>query len=284
MPKPGIRLSGLKIQSLVPRLVRTCVTLVEKRPYSAANGFDSTSTDSTAPLGSSRSKSPVDGSLRLALLICSAPVVGAPPLMRSRPSGPRMMLGQHRQQRLKVVAGERLDVHLRAGQHVAHRHRLQALGRRVGGDDDLDALADERQPHLDEHLSCLAALHHERRRLAVGEPLADRLDDVAAGRHVGKRHLADRVADRLRDRDIAVDVTQLDVHGRNAKPFDHDRDDDASGGSGGGLRGWCLPGRPPDHEPERVAGCAPATPGPHRQSTNSARLVNLKSPSRIGTV
>ena len=72
-----MRLSGLTTQSLVPRLVRTCVTLVEKRPYSAANGFDSTSTDSTAPLGSSRSKSPVDGSLRLALLICSAPVVGA---------------------------------------------------------------------------------------------------------------------------------------------------------------------------------------------------------------
>ncbi len=83
----------MTIQSLVPRLVRTWVTLVEKRPYSAANGFDSTSTDSTAPLGSSRSKSPVDGSLRLALLICSAPVVGAPPLIRSRPSGPRMMLG-----------------------------------------------------------------------------------------------------------------------------------------------------------------------------------------------
>ena len=42
--------------------------LVENRPYSAAKGFDSTSTDSTAPLGSSRSKSPVDGSFRLALL------------------------------------------------------------------------------------------------------------------------------------------------------------------------------------------------------------------------
>ncbi len=69
LPKPGTRLSGLMTQSFVPRLVRTCVTLVEKRPYSAANGFDNTSTDSTAPLGNSRSKSPVDGSLRLALLI-----------------------------------------------------------------------------------------------------------------------------------------------------------------------------------------------------------------------
>ena len=69
LPKPGMRLSGFTLHSLVPRLVRTCVMLVEKRPYSAANGFDRTSTDSTAPLGSSRSKSPVDGSFRLALLI-----------------------------------------------------------------------------------------------------------------------------------------------------------------------------------------------------------------------
>ena len=84
---------GFDDQSLVPRLVRTWVTLVENLPYSAANGFDRTSTESTAPLGSSRSKSPVEGSLRLALLICSAPAVGAPPFTRNRPSGPRMMLG-----------------------------------------------------------------------------------------------------------------------------------------------------------------------------------------------
>ena len=200
LPNPGIRLFGLKTHSSVPRLVRTCVTLVENRPYSAANGFDSTSTDSTAPLGSSRSKSPVDGSLRLALLICSAPVVGAPPLMRSRPVGTADDAREHGQQRLEVVARERLDIHLRARQHVADRHRLQALGRRVGRDDDLDALADERQSHLDEHLLCLAALHRERRRLAVGKPLADRLHQIAAGRHVGKRDLADRVADRARDR------------------------------------------------------------------------------------
>src|SRR3982750_4057329 len=53
LPNPGTRLSGLNTQSLVPRLVRTCVTLVENRPNSAAKGFDKTSTDSTAPLGSS---------------------------------------------------------------------------------------------------------------------------------------------------------------------------------------------------------------------------------------
>src|SRR4026209_2928591 len=92
-PQPGIGLAGLFCHSLVPRVVRTCVTLVEKRPYSAANGFDNTSTDSTAPLGSSGSKSPVEGSFRLALLTCSAPVVGAPPLTRNRPSGPRMIDG-----------------------------------------------------------------------------------------------------------------------------------------------------------------------------------------------
>ena len=114
---------------------------------------------------------------------------------------------EHRQQRLKIVARERLDIHLRAGQHVADRHRLQALGRRVGRNDDLDALADERQSHLDEHLLCLAAPHGERRRLAVGKPLADCLHDIAAGWHVGKRDLADRVADRARDRDVAVGVT-----------------------------------------------------------------------------
>src|SRR3954451_13865772 len=69
LPKPGTRLSGEITHSFVPRFVRTWVTLVEKRPYSAANGFDNTSTDSTAPLGNSRSKSPVEGSFRLALLI-----------------------------------------------------------------------------------------------------------------------------------------------------------------------------------------------------------------------
>jgi hypothetical protein len=110
-PKFGIRLPGLNSHSLLPRLVLTCVTLVEKRPYSAANGFDKTSTDSTAPLGSSRSKSPVEGSFKLALLTCSAPGSARRLSQRSRPSGPRTMDGTG-QQRLKVVAGQRLNVHL----------------------------------------------------------------------------------------------------------------------------------------------------------------------------
>ena len=73
------------------------------------------------------------------------------------------MLGQHGQERLKVVAGKWLDVHLGAGQQVADRHRLQALGRRVRRHDDLDALAHERQPHLDEDL-----LRRRRRETANG--------------------------------------------------------------------------------------------------------------------
>ena len=72
-PEPRHQIAGLISQSLVPRRVRICVMLDEKRPYSAANGLASTSTDSTLCPGRSRSKSPVDGSIRLALLTCSAP-------------------------------------------------------------------------------------------------------------------------------------------------------------------------------------------------------------------
>jgi hypothetical protein len=81
----GIRLPAETSQSLVPLRVRMCVMLVVKRPYSAANGLASTSTDSMACAGRSRSNSPVDGSMRLALLTWSAPCVGWPPRMRSRP-------------------------------------------------------------------------------------------------------------------------------------------------------------------------------------------------------
>ena len=147
----------MKTQSLVPRLVRTCVTLVENRPYSAANGFDSTSTDSTAPLGSSRSKSPVDGSLRLALLICSAPVVGAPPLMRSRPSGPRMMLGSTvRSDWKSSPASGWISIFAPVSTSLTATGCRLSVGE-LAGHDDVDALADERQPHLDQHLFGLAA-------------------------------------------------------------------------------------------------------------------------------
>ena len=180
-PKPGIRLSGLKTQSLVPRLVRTCVTLVENRPYSAAKGFDSTSTDSTAPLGSSRSKSPgrrvvEAGTAHLQRAGRRRTALDAQPALRAANDA-----REHRQQRLKIVAGQRLDIHLRAGEEVADRHRLQALRGRVGGHDDLHALAHERQAHLDEDLLGLAAVDVEPRRLAVGKAVTLRLH------HIGPR-------------------------------------------------------------------------------------------------
>ena len=68
-PNRGMKLPGLTSHSLVPRRVRSWVTLVENRPYSAENGFASSSTDSRLCPGSSRSKSPDDGSIRLVLLI-----------------------------------------------------------------------------------------------------------------------------------------------------------------------------------------------------------------------
>src|SRR5262245_46003393 len=90
-----MRLPGLNSHALVPRLVRIWVTLVENLPYSAANGLASTSTDSTLGAGNSRSKSPVDGSIKLALLTCSAACVGCPPLTRRRPSAPRTTPGSN---------------------------------------------------------------------------------------------------------------------------------------------------------------------------------------------
>ena len=42
----GTKFPALISHSFVPRRVRSCVTLVEKRPYSAENGFAKSSTDS----------------------------------------------------------------------------------------------------------------------------------------------------------------------------------------------------------------------------------------------
>ena len=197
----------MKTQSFVPRLVRTWVTLVEKRPV----------------LRRERIRQDFDrfhcAARQLEVEVASGWVVEARAAHLQRPGRRRTAfdaqptLGtaddarKHGQQRLKIVARERLDIHLRARQQVAHRHRLQAFGRRVGRNDDLDALADKRQSHLDEHLLCRPALHGERRRLGVRKTLPDRLHHIAAGWHVGKRDLADRVADRARDNDVAVGVT-----------------------------------------------------------------------------
>ena len=88
-----MKLPGLISHSLVPRRVRICTMLVEKRPSSAEKGLVSISTDSRLWPGNSKSKSPEEGSMRLVLLIWSAPWVGSPPLARSRPSGPRRIPG-----------------------------------------------------------------------------------------------------------------------------------------------------------------------------------------------
>ena len=117
----------------------------------------------------------LDGAARqLEIEVASRRVVEAGAAHLQRPGGRRATLDaqaalrpaddarQHGQQRLKIVTRERLDVHLGAGQHVADRHRLQALGRRVAHRDDVDALADECQPHLDEHVVGTATTHRER--------------------------------------------------------------------------------------------------------------------------
>ena len=140
-----------------------------------------------------------------------------------------MMLGQQRQERLEIIARERLDIHLRARQHVAHRDRLEALRRRIGRRDDVDALPDERQSHLHEYLFGRPGVNRERRRLRIRETLTDRLDDILAGGHVGERDLAHGVGRRLSDDDVAVDIAQFNLDGRNAQPLDHDGDHDAAG-------------------------------------------------------
>ena len=132
----GTRLPGLISQSFVPRLVRICITLVEKRPYSAANGLASISTDSRLWPGQleievtgRRIDEAGAADLERALRGLSA--------FRAQPSvGTAHDAGQQRQQALEIVAFERRDLEDRARQHVAGRDRLHALGRR------------DRRPHL----------------------------------------------------------------------------------------------------------------------------------------
>ena len=178
-----MRLPGLISQSLVPRLVRSCTTLVENRPYSAANGLASSSTDSRLWPGNSRSKSPDEGSMRLVLLIWSAPCVGCPPLARSRPSGPRTTPGSSGSRLWKSSpssgAMSRTDPDsmslvetgctLWVGDVGA---RTSTLGRDEGQAEGRPAPAPFRRPHV------------ERRRCRGDESRTRRLHDVAAGRHV----------------------------------------------------------------------------------------------------
>ena len=93
---------------------------------------------------------------------------------------------QHGQERLEIVTGQRLNIHLRGGHQIARRHWLHALGGRVRRRHDVHALADERQSHLDQDVFGRPALNGERRRLGVGKALPGGPHDVAAGRHIGK--------------------------------------------------------------------------------------------------
>jgi hypothetical protein len=97
---------------------------------------------------------------------------------------------------------------------------LQAFGRGVGGNDYVHALADERQPHLDEHLLALAGTDLERCRLGVGEPFTRSQDDIAAGRDVRKRGLADVIARRLADDDVAIAAAERNPDRRDADALD----------------------------------------------------------------
>ena len=146
-----MRLPGLISQSFVPRLVRICTTLVENRPYSAANGLASISTDSRLWPGSSRSKSPDDGIDEAGAADLQRTLRGLAALGAKPPIGTADDAGQQRQQALEIVAFERRDVEDRSRQHVAGRHRLHALGWRRRRP-HLDARRDEHQLHVQEHL------------------------------------------------------------------------------------------------------------------------------------
>src|SRR4030095_15356883 len=135
---------------------------------------------------------------------------------------------QNRQERLKVITGQGLNVHLGAPQDIADGNRLETLGRRVRGDDDFHALAYERQTHLDEDLLGLAWADAEGCRGGIGESLAGGVDQITSRRHVGERHLTDDVAGRLPDDDIPIDTPQFDRDGRYANALDDDRDAEAS--------------------------------------------------------
>ena len=67
------------------------------------------------------------------------------------------------------------------------------------------------------------ALDRERRGRDVGKAVARGVHDVASGRHIGERDLADSVAGRLRDDDVGVHVHQLDDHRRDAQRLERHR-------------------------------------------------------------
>ena len=96
--------------SLVPRRVRICVMLVEKRPYSAANGLASTSTDSTLCAGQleieiAGRRIDEAGAAHLQRALGRLPAPDAQAAVRVAHDA-----RQQRQQALEVVALERRDL------------------------------------------------------------------------------------------------------------------------------------------------------------------------------
>ena len=85
-----------------------------------------------------------------------------------------------------------------------------------------------------------AWLAEQGRGFRIREAVTNSLDNIAAGGHVRKRDLTDGVGRRLPDDDVAVDIAQLDSHGRNAQPLDRDGHHDAPGRRGLRLRGRRL--------------------------------------------
>ena len=115
LPNPGIRLFGLKTHSSVPRLVRTCVTLVENRPYSAAKG-------STAPRpipprrSAARDRNPGRRVVEARAAHLQRAGRGGAALDAQPAVWTADDAGEHGEERLKIVAREWLDIHLRARQ------------------------------------------------------------------------------------------------------------------------------------------------------------------------
>ena len=100
----------------------------------------------------------------------------------------------------------------------------------LAGTTTSDAFANERQPHLDEHLFGLARPNRERRGVGVGKAVAG-----GAHAHSGRGGTSGNVTWPTvslivsRDHDVAVDAAQLDVHLRDPQRLQRDRDDDAAG-------------------------------------------------------
>ena len=137
---------------------------------------------------------------------------------------------QQRKETLEVVAFQRRDVEDRAGKHVARRNGLHALRRRRRRP-HLDIGRGECQIQVEQYLRGFSAAHVKRRGCCRDEARTRRLDDVAARRHIRKRHLTCAVRHRLREDRIAIQGPQLHFDGGHTHGAleGGDRGNDAAG-------------------------------------------------------